>query len=396
MQADNIFGKVYSSAGAPSSADFLVSSFMPDFQSKPALAFAPSGDFVVAWSSTNQAGSAEGVFGQRYCLDPLSSVNVAAFGSLAVCTNSDPGGLAFVTDTGGALNTHQWGYKPSLGGVFVPIAGQTGTSYTIKGSDFASGPPGSYYLYCQTTPHCGTPAESSQTIPVTVGVGQGARAQEPLGAEFRVNETTQNAQYAPSVVWGPNTFIVTWSSDGQDGSSRGVYARRYATAGPPVGGEFLVNTYTTNEQRFSRIYDGGFGGLVVAWQRTNQDDPTGSGVYAQRFDLGASPLGTEFLVNTTTTSFQAVPSVARAGAGFVVVWQSYLQDGSGAGVFAQRYGSAGGLQGSEFRVNSSTTSQQSRPFAASSVNQGFVVVWASSGQDGSGYGVFAQRFTSAG
>jgi hypothetical protein len=49
-------------------------------------------------------------------------------------------------------------------------------------------------------------------------------------------------------------------------------------------------------------------------------------------------LGSEFRVNTTTASIQASPSVAMdADGNYVVTWQSYLQDGSLYGVYAQRY-----------------------------------------------------------
>ena len=43
---------------------------------------------------------------------------------------------------------------------------------------------------------------------------------------------------------------------------------------------------------------------------------------------------------------------------FVVVWDSYLQDGSGFGVFAQAYDNAGSLVGSEFQVNQQTLGYQ--------------------------------------
>jgi hypothetical protein len=71
------------------------------------------------------------------------------------------------------------------------------------------------------------------------------------------------------------------------------------------------------------------------------------------------PAGPEFRVNTHTTNSQARPAVAVTGAGgFVVVWESNLQDGSGYGVFAQLYDTAGNPSGSEFRVNSYTTGSQ--------------------------------------
>ena len=46
---------------------------------------------------------------------------------------------------------------------------------------------------------------------------------------------------------------------------------------------------------------------------------------------------------------------------FVVAWQSDGQDGSGSGIYAQRYNAAGVAQGAEFRVNTFTTNNQRVP-----------------------------------
>ena len=53
---------------------------------------------------------------------------------------------------------------------------------------------------------------------------------------------------------------------------------------------------------------------------------------------------------------------------------------------------SGARRGGEFRVNTYTTSYQSRAVVASDAVGNFVVAWASHDQDGSGTGVFAQRF----
>ena len=47
---------------------------------------------------------------------------------------------------------------------------------------------------------------------------------------------------------GSGNFVVAWQSDGQDGSGNGIYAQRYDSSGSAVGSEFLVNTYTTSAQ----------------------------------------------------------------------------------------------------------------------------------------------------
>jgi hypothetical protein len=106
----------------------------------------------------------------------------------------------------------------------------------------------------------------------------------PQGAEFKVNTTTINDQQNPSVAMAPGgNFIITWSSDNQDGSYWGVYAQSYSSAGVAQGGEFIVNTYTTHYQRFSNIATNGTG-VVIAWTSTYQDG-SNDGVYAQRYTL---------------------------------------------------------------------------------------------------------------
>jgi hypothetical protein len=82
---------------------------------------------------------------------------------------------------------------------------------------------------------------------------------------------------------------------------------------------------------------------------------------------------------------------ADSDGNFVVVWGS-PQDGAGGGVFGQRYDSSGSPLGAEFRVNSYTTSEQQDPAVGADPSGNFVVVWNSYGQDGSSYGVFGQRY----
>ena len=41
-------------------------------------------------------------------------------------------------------------------------------------------------------------------------------------------------------------FVVTWMSNGNDGSDWGVYGQRYAADGAASGNEFLINNHTSN------------------------------------------------------------------------------------------------------------------------------------------------------
>jgi large repetitive protein len=217
-----------------------------------------------------------------------------------------------------------------------------------------------------------------------------------VGGEFRVNATTASDQSSPSISAWDGGFVVTWVSYNQDGSGGGIYAQRYDLAGAAVGGEFRVNATTASDQYSQSVSAWSDGGFVVTWMSYNQDGSS-YGIYAQRYDAAGAAVGGEFRVNTTTASDQMYPSVsALSDGGFFVTWTSYNQDGSGSGVYAQRYDGTGAAVGGEFRVNTTTASDQYLPFVSAQADGGFVVTWVSYGQDGSGWGVYAQRYDATG
>jgi len=218
----------------------------------------------------------------------------------------------------------------------------------------------------------------------------------PMGPEFRVNTYTSNAQSIPHVAMdSAGNFVVIWTST-HDGEGYGIFGQRFDSSGALSGPEFQVNSYTTGDQIWSSVAAASSGDFVVVWQSEGQDGSLG-GIYGQRYAASGVPLGPEFRVNTFTTSRQTVPTVASNGAGeFVVAWNSYPQDGSGYGAFAQRFGSSGAPLGSEFRVNTYTTSLQAARSAAVDPLGNFIIMWNSFTQDGSNHGVYGQRYSSAG
>src|SRR5262249_8421631 len=144
----------------------------------------------------------------------------------------------------------------------------------------------------------------------------------PVGGEFRANTTPLKNQQNATVAMDPSgDFVITWSSQAQDnGSSWGICAQRYNAAGVPQGGEFRVNTTTANDQQYSTVATDAAGNFVITWTSNNQDG-SGRGIYAQRFSALGVPQGSEFRVNTTTANDQLFSSVAMAPNGnFVVVW----------------------------------------------------------------------------
>ena len=218
-----------------------------------------------------------------------------------------------------------------------------------------------------------------------------------VGPEFPINTFRADTQDGPSVArLGNSRFVVTWTSYGQDGSSFGVYGQRYNAVGA-VGGQFRVNTKRASSQSSPSVAPLGNGGFVVTWQSHGQDGSF-EGVYGQRYTAAGARAGGEFPVNTFTAGYQQDPSVAGLGDdGFVVTWESTGQDGSGDGVYGQRYNAAGARSGGEFPVNTHTPNNQSGASVAGLGNGGFVVTWSSDGhQDGSEYGVYGQLYNATG
>ncbi len=227
-----------------------------------------------------------------------------------------------------------------------------------------------------------------------------------LGGEFQVNTYTTNNQLYPAVALGANgSFVVVWHSRGSSGDDTSIYsvhAQRYASGGSAAGGELQVNTYTTSIQAGARVGAGAGGEFVVVWQSDGSSgtDTQSSSIQGQRYASDGSPLAGEFQVNTYTTLWQFSPSMALGAAGdFVVVWSSNGSAGtdtSGYSVQGQRFGSDGSPVGTEFQVNTVTTNHQSRASVAAGAAGGFVVAWQSNAAGGTDYEIRGQRFASDG
>ncbi|QOJ23020.1 MAG: DUF4347 domain-containing protein [Gammaproteobacteria bacterium] len=264
--------------------------------------------------------------------------------------------------------------------------------------------------------------------------------------EFRVNTYTDNVQ-AESSITGLSTggFVVSWLSEGQDGSRDHIYAQRYEANGVAQGAEFKVDT---NASKFDSSFDSSViglpnGGFVVNWMSSDGDlhlqryDANGivqggemnvrnvnplivspiaalsdggfvtnwhglAGIYAQRYDANGVAQGAEFKVNTTRDDGQTESSITGlSDGGFVVSWTSEVRNGFGVDsdeIFAQLYDANGVAQGPEFRVNTTTDDDQKESSISGLTNGGFVVSWITADQDVDkhGGGIYAQRYDASG
>jgi len=344
-------------------SDFLVNTYTTDDQKVAGIAPYGAGGFVVVWQSLGSSGtdtSRESIQGQRF--DSAGS----------------PIGSQFQVNTYTTLQQLNPRVGPDGAGGFVVVwdtfgGGGTDTSFrSIQGQRYDS---------------TGT----------------------PVGGEFQVNTTTTQRQEKPALGSdGAGGFVVVWESpygSGSDGSLLGVHAQRFDSTGAPVGGEFQVNTYTTSNQEDAAVGADGAGGFVVVWESDGSGgtDVSGFSIHGQRYDGSGTPVGGEFQVNTYTTNWQRRPAIAADGTGgFVVVWESYGGGGmviSSINVHGQRYDGSGTPVGGEFQVNTYTTDGQVSTTIGSDGAGGLIVTWSSdgsSGTDQSDFSVQGQRYDSSG
>jgi Ca2+-binding RTX toxin-like protein len=326
-------------------AEFKVNTYTTNSQFNPTVAIDADGDFVISWTSDGQDGDGYGIYAQRYNSAGVAQGNEFKVNTYTTSSQSNPT-VAIDADGDFLISWQSFSQDGSGNGIYAQRYNSTGVA---------------------------------------------------VGNEFKVNTYSTSSQFNPTVaIDADGDFLISWISDGQDGSGNGIYAQRYNSAGVAVGNEFKVNTYTTNSQVNPTVAMDAGGDFVISWQSYYQDGD-GYGIYAQRYNSAGVAVGNEFKVNTYTSNFQVNPTVAMDTDGdFVISWQSYGQDGNGYGIYAQRYNSAGVAVGNEFKVNTYTANYQVNPTVAIDGVGNFIISWTSDGQDGNGYGIYAQRYNSAG
>ena len=330
-------------APVPVGAEFQINAYTSNAQYLPAVGMDADGDFVVAWAS-REDGSEYGVFARRF----------------------NASGVAQATPF--QVNTYTPNYQeaPSIDldsdGDFV-IAWQSSLQ---DGSSVR---------------HLRAPLQLHRRSADRGAAGQLDDRRPPVVARRGAD--------------AEGDFVVAWQSNLQDGGLLGIFARRFSSAGNPLGGEFRANSFTPNSQRFPAIDVDADGDFVVAWVSFLQDGSE-NGIFGQRFSSAGAALGPEFQINVTFTGDQSNPRVALDSDGdFVVVWQDEIGPLE-YDVRGRRFNSSGTPQGGEFQLSADPgIGDQLVPRVAADADGDFVVAWHGEGAGGEN-AVFVRRFKAGG
>ena len=194
-----------------------------------------------------------------------------------------------------------------------------------------------------------------------------------IGEEFEVGAFLDNPGYQvfPTSL-NENTWIAIFSGR-QNYLNHTTYAEIYGVeVGAAIKNFAIAENTSSIPSAAKKLTNDTF---VVTWNGKVEGE-TNYDIYAKIFSLSGAPISTNILVNEYTTYGQYSPVVASlSDGGFIVSWESEIQDGSYTGIYAQQFSADGTKIGSEIRVNEITDGDQREPAVVGLDNGGWVIIW---------------------
>jgi hypothetical protein len=296
----HIYARVLSSTNTWLTGDIMVNATTSFYQINPVITTLTNGNVVVAWSSYGQDGSMQGVYAQQ--LSPAgikvgSEFQVNQFANY----NQRTPAISRLADGGFVVawvsEQQRWGAVDGGATASVDIYSRLYTSAgAASGAEFlvntgtnicanpsvAGSPDGGF---CVTWSQKDTTVLDNSWDIASRNFMSGSSG----GAVRIVNSQRYGDQYAPKISACGNDYMVVWTSLGQDGSREGVFGQFLHGDGSPAGGEFRVNSTTSNQQIHPAVASDGSKRFLVSWA-SYSGLPYSFDIYAQRYATAQQPL----------------------------------------------------------------------------------------------------------
>jgi Ca2+-binding RTX toxin-like protein len=195
----------------------------------------------------------------------------------------------------------------------------------------------------------------------------------PLGPDTLVNGTTAGSQGDTSITaLHDGHYVATWTDFGAPGSGAPwmIKGRIFDAAGTPLGSEFVVNASSSVESSVTVLANGNF---AVAWGDSNFTHKI------QVFDPSGAAVGAPITVQHNLSGLQVGPKLlGLSDGGFAIAWTSNFgpqSDGSGQSVAVQIFDDHSQAVGGPMRVNAQTNGDQFDPNLTAISGGGFMVTW---------------------
>jgi len=373
--------------------EFQVNTYTTSDQRYPSVAGLSNGKFVVTWQSYGQDSSYDGIFGQLFEADSTRYLQEFQINEYILGNQKGP----FTKEIGNQEFVVAWASYAQNGrisSIVQKIYHNNGTEYSgeIMVENISTLDP-------QALPVIGSLTDNKFVIAwvswdkAISNDGIYAKIFYQNGTEydrhFQVSGTTIN-NWRPSVSGRENFGIVWQGCNPHNNNSYITYGQIFNNDSSRYGNIFeLVNNNYSYPDPIIEYLDAKK--FMIAW--IDQDD-FGGGVFFQIYHTNGTILYNKVLANSQVFDWQYEHSIASLNNDeFVVVWNSWGQDGDQEGIFGQLFQANGTKYGQEFQINTYTDSTQQHPHVARLNDTNFVVVWESDGQDGDGYGIYGQIFS---
>ncbi len=204
-------------------------------------------------------------------------------------------------------------------------------------------------------------------------------------SETQVNTYTIGDQKNPEIATlADGSYVIIWDdyqaydyTTGTYSGKSGIFAQHFDAGGHPVGSEFQVSTQTVwTGHQIAALTDGGY---EIVWTSTN----SATNLYTQRFDSADQKVGG--ITTTVTTSngnAEAPQIVGLSNGGYVLTWEGNDPSNKFVELYAQTYDATGAKVGGQI-ANPDYGYGQGGYSVAGLASGGFVLVYqgANRGQD---------------
>jgi Ca2+-binding RTX toxin-like protein len=202
----------------------------------------------------------------------------------------------------------------------------------------------------------------------------------PVGGEILVSQSEGLWKHGqPLITTLPDErFLIVWQESGIDGTS--IHGRTYNQDGTAAGSDFVIASSLSQVKGFMGLATLPDGKAVVAWFNPDANSDPGLGfndIFARIINPDGTPSSPEFVINSTTSGGQVVPSITVLADGrFVVSWTS---EETSSEVRARVFNADGTPVSDDFVLTTSAGNQHqdtTHPIAALP-DGGFAATWSS-------------------
>ncbi len=211
-------------------------------------------------------------------------------------------------------------------------------------------------------------------------------SEDELSQIIKINSRSGKIDHADIAISPLGKSVMVWHD--KINKNYEIFSQSFGENGSPTGFPSMVNHCKIYDKKNPHIAMDEWGNYVVVWQSWMQDG-SGSGIFGQRFLADGRRNGGGFKINTYIMGSQENPVVSMNDQGnFVVVWEG--ENNNSDNIYAQRFNADGNKVGKEFRVNALVNKIQNNPSVSMNNNNNIVVVWQS--QVDSNWDIYSNKF----